>query len=211
MKFEIDIMPVYRFSTQIVLSVLLILFGTCSAFSQMDKLLLKRQSVEDGNKMEFTITEKKKVKRFKRSRNYYWFKSQKIHKSQGGASGSLLHGTFKKYNLEGGLLEAGAFKNGLKHGTWKTWHQCGNIKTITRYRYGKKVGKYQIYDENNNLIDSGKFKNRNKKIKVEKIDSLKEEVSLQDTVETKKGMIKFRFFNRKKKTHIDSSGTGLTK
>jgi len=76
-----------------------------------------------------------------RFRYYYWFKSGRIHKTQGSYYGKLLHGNYKVVDVDRHLLEEGCFRKGLKRGLWRTWHENGALKSSWRRRF-RLVGNY---------------------------------------------------------------------
>lgn len=92
---------------------------------------------------------------------YYWFKSGRIHKTQGGYYGKLLHGNYKVVDRDRHLLEEGAFKKGQKTGLWKTWYEDGTLRSTWRKRFGFRNRSYTIkeYDEQGHITRSG-FENR---------------------------------------------------
>lgn len=92
---------------------------------------------------------------------YYWFKSGRIHKTQGGYYGKLLHGDYKVVDLDRHLLEEGQFKKGQKTGLWRSWYEDGTLKSTWRKRFGFWNNKYSIneYDVNGNTTKSG-FQNK---------------------------------------------------
>jgi len=92
---------------------------------------------------------------------YYWFKSGRIHKTQGSYYGKLLHGNYKVVDRDRHLLEEGQFKKGLKTGLWRTWYEDGALRSTWRKRFGFWNQTYHIseYDANGNKTKSG-FENK---------------------------------------------------
>lgn len=132
---------------------LLFIFYIFSAFS--DPYTIKR--ISDANfRYEFYTTEKSN--NMKDNRNYFWFKGGAIHSTQGGSSGQLLNGLYKKYYHSNQLSESGKFKKGLKVKLWKTWHKNGNIETIQKWKDGLQTGTFYRYDENNTLVEKGNYR-----------------------------------------------------
>lgn len=88
---------------------------------------------------------------------YYWFKSGRIHQTQGSYYGKLLHGDYKVVDRDRHLLEEGQFKKGKKKGLWRTWYEDGTLKSTWRKRYWFRNGIYKVadYDANGNKIRSG--------------------------------------------------------
>lgn len=82
---------------------------------------------------------------------YYWYQSQKINSTQGGAGGKLLTGEMYVSYPSKQLKEFGTFKRGLKNGVWKYWSEgglllkteCwnrGELKKVVNYENGVEVG-----------------------------------------------------------------------
>lgn len=131
----------------------LFIFFLLTAFS--DPYTIKR--ISDANfRYEFYTTQNDN--NIKDNRFYFWFKGGAVHSTQGGSSGELLHGLYKKYFHSNQLAESGKFKKGLKVKLWKTWHENGNIETIQRWSDGLQTGTYYRYDENSVLVEKGNYK-----------------------------------------------------
>ena len=94
--------------------------------------------------------------------HYYWFKSGRIHKTQGSYYGKLLHGNYKVFNSEGALLEEGRHNKGKKTGLWRTWYENGNIQSTRQKRFPAIRNAYNIreYDSTGKVVKKG-FENRN--------------------------------------------------
>ncbi|MBQ4821386.1 hypothetical protein [Aquimarina sp. MMG016] len=95
-------------------------------------------------------------------KEYFWFKTGKIHSSYGGVNGQLLHGEYKKTYRENGIAEQGEFHYGLKDNIWKSWYENGKIEKITNWQKGIATGIYREFTENGELLIRGKFKNSKK-------------------------------------------------
>lgn len=79
---------------------------------------------------------------------YYWFKDGKIHKNQGGYSGSLLSGRYSISSKQGALLEEGNYEIGRKEGKWKKWNTSGKLIELSNWKHGKLHGVlYQYTDD----------------------------------------------------------------
>jgi len=108
--------------------------------------------------MDFYIALDEKKLNYSDTLSYYWYKSQKIHATQGMSAGELLHGNFLKYHTDGQLAEQGLFKYGLKHGLWMTWYENGKIKSRQTYKNGVLKGRFTFYNEDGSVKKSGKYK-----------------------------------------------------
>lgn len=134
---------------------LLVLIGLQS-FSQ-DKIAL-RHTVTDSTTADFYIQLDDEKVKFNDTLIYFWFKSQKIHNSQGASSGNLLNGPYSCYYHSGQIKERGEFKDGLKNGEWKTWFESGQIKSVLNFEMGILSGEFKIYSEQGELISTGQYK-----------------------------------------------------
>ena len=72
----------------------LLVFSIVYMFSFSDTSLKKRIS-DENYRYEFYTTDKKVAPRS--DRNYYWFKGGRIHQSEEGVAGELLHDEFLKF------------------------------------------------------------------------------------------------------------------
>lgn len=91
-------------------------------------------------------------------KSYWWYKSGKIHETEGGFDGKLLNGSYRLFYENKALKEKGEFKKGLKHGVWKTWHPNGKLREIITWKKGLKHGVFRSYDEKGNLMVQSKYK-----------------------------------------------------
>ncbi|HMR84415.1 MAG TPA: hypothetical protein PKE30_14830 [Niabella sp.] len=103
----------------------------------------------------FMITDDSRITSY--TKYYHWFKSGRIHTTQGSYYGKLLHGTYKVIDTERHLLEEGKFRKGLKTGLWRTWYENGTLKSSWNRRFGLFGNYYNIreYDHKGNLIKKG--------------------------------------------------------
>lgn len=139
-----------------------------------------RHATTESYKMDFYILLEDKKIRYQDTLTYYWFKAQKLHKTQGHSSGNLLHGSFSKYYISGQLAEYGQFDFGLRSGEWTTWYDSGQIKTIEYYKNGILHGRFKCYDEVGNIIEQGHHKKGEKKLKVKAMESDSDSLDTMD-------------------------------
>lgn len=132
--------------------------------------------------------------------SYHWYREHYIGINQGGYSGVLLHGSYKRYAKGGKLLKSGMFHMGVKQGLWILWDDKGNMKSEESYEQGLKHGKVRLYEDgilqqeedyvkghlhgklkryqNGQLIEELKYKQgRQKEEKEKTVDSSKEKKS----------------------------------
>jgi len=123
-----------------------------------------RHTTTDEFKCDFYVDLNSTTRLHKDTVQYFWFKSQAIHVTQGGSDGKLLDGPFSKFYHSGQLAEKGVFRQGLKQGEWKAWYESGKLKSVYSYRSGMAKGRYFLYNDNGELIESGKIKNGVRKV-----------------------------------------------
>ena len=170
---------------------------------------LKKRISDENFRYEFYTTDK--VVSPKEDRQYYWFKGGKIHNSEYGLAGELLHDDYLKFYHSNQLAESGAFKNGLKIGEWKTWFENGKLHSKTYWNKGQRDGESLVYDTTGNLVEEGNYKNDKKHgtwINYVEGDTLKyrkgelKVKKVKDTLkENKPGLFK-RIFSKKEKDSL---------
>ena len=124
-----------------------------NAQSQLEEFSSRRSVKQNELQMIFFIRDEDKS-RPNTSKNdiwYYWFKSQKIITTQGGADGLLLEGLFTAFFSNKQLAQKGKFKKGLKVRSWEYWRKDGSLKMIEKWRRGNLVQK-QYNDDKGSLI-----------------------------------------------------------
>lgn len=144
-----------------------------------DPYTIKRIS-DQYFRYEFYTTDKDV--NIKHNKDYYWFKGGLIHKAEGGVSGQLLDGEFKKYYHSNQLAEQGFFKRGLKIGLWKTWFEDGTTESTQEYSSGQKDGQFYSYSSGGKMLEKGYY------VSGKKHGNWINYVT-QDTVQYKKGKI----------------------
>lgn len=169
-------------------SFFILLFGCNSSYkllrgSYKNDSLERRVIKNAKSKEQFAVSYK--TIRPKNNKPYYWFKNGDIHMSVGNYEGLLINGAYTKFNVQGGILEKGWFKNGLKVNDWVVWHKNGRRATVATYKKGLKCGKYVVYDTLGTKVTKGRFK---KNVKHGTwVNALK-----KDTLVYKKGVLKVK-------------------
>lgn len=146
---------------KIVIYLVLVIISS-NGYTQEKKKL--RHTTTDEFKCDFYVDLNSTTRLHKDTVQYFWFKSQAIHVTQGGSDGKLLNGPFSKFYHSGQLAEKGVFKLGLKQGEWRSWYESGKLKSVYFYRSGMAKGRYFLYNDNGELIESGKIKNGVRKV-----------------------------------------------
>jgi hypothetical protein len=92
-------------------------------------------------------------------KTYAWFKSKKVHYTQGSFEGVLLHGKFVSFHSDEQLKEEGVYQTGLKNGLWKDWYANGKLKETTSWSNGVKQGLHTSYTEDGKIMSKSNFRN----------------------------------------------------
>jgi hypothetical protein len=100
-----------------------------------------------------------KVTVFDPAKTYFWYKSNAILKTAGGADGRLLTGEYVCFYPNNNLKEKGTFNLGLKDGAWTSWLDNGQIRELAHWKKGALHGYHIIYDQDGSTIISEKYKN----------------------------------------------------
>ena len=135
---------------------LLLVFSTLFSFvgfSQKFEIENKFHIKQNDQSIVFRVldVEDSQLKKYNSKKQYYWFKSQKVLVTQGGSSGSLLHGDYESFYKNNQLAEKGIFTKGLKNGVWKSWNQNGILIHQENWSKGTQIGK-QLYYNQDGLI-----------------------------------------------------------
>jgi hypothetical protein len=144
--------------------ILVLFYCCCSVFflsaQKVSDIANKRSVRIDGLQYEFRVLDvsKKIPKHLNLKKEYFWYKSQEIRSTFGGASGQLLNGHFSAYYSNKQLAQQGRFKNGLKHGRWTYWYENGNVKRIELYAHGSPKGNLICYNESGKVITKTKIR-----------------------------------------------------
>jgi antitoxin component YwqK of YwqJK toxin-antitoxin module len=119
-------------------------------------LYLKHSMKQDGESFQFTVLDRdeKGVRRYNKSKFYFWFKAQKVLATQGGASGQLLNGPFESFYDNKQLCRKGNFSKGLKNGEWLYWRRNGVLIRSEYWKKGRKRGTEKVYDETGNVYET---------------------------------------------------------
>jgi hypothetical protein len=117
---------------------------------------LKHTILQEGQTYQFSLLEinEKHVVTFDRQKLYFWYKSQKVITTQGGASGQLLHGPFTSFYDNKQLVAKGNFVYGLKDGEWMYWSSTGYLSKVEHWKEGVKSGVEQIYTAQGKLKET---------------------------------------------------------
>lgn len=137
---------------------LLTFLSFLTAFGQKitKDIYLKHAIRQDGLAVNFTVldTDKKGVRRFSKDKFYYWYKSQLVLSTQGGASGTLLDGIFEAFYTNKQLAKKGAFFKGLKDGEWLYWRMDGTLIKTEIWKNGILNGAERLYNEEGKLYET---------------------------------------------------------
>lgn len=90
---------------------------------------------------------------------YYWYAYNKIHFTQGGYDGRLLHGEYVCFYPNGNIKQKGNFKDGLKEGEWVSWYDNGVIAEIAHWKGGLRQGAYKNFSQAGGIHIEACYKN----------------------------------------------------
>jgi len=178
----------------ILISILMIFVS--KGFSQKNSFPNPSYHVKMNNlsyHFEILDEKEKKISHFDPSKHYFWYKSQLILQTQGGGSGSLLHGPFTCYHPNKQLESSGQFREGLKDGIWRYWTDRGNLVKQESWSKGILKGNQLYYDSLGTVNRKVKYgwlftriqtkdslyRSRNDKSKLTLIDSVGKTFSIQ--------------------------------
>lgn len=133
-------------------SFFLLLTISLSGYSQkpVKDFHLKKSMKQETLQYQFTVLDEDKrgVRRYDKSKFYFWYKAQKVLSTQGGASGQLLHGELEVYHDNKQLAQKGKFCKGLKDGKWTYWRTDGTLIVIENWNKGKLTKTKEDFNEN---------------------------------------------------------------
>ena len=150
-------MPLFTYLQPRLLIVLAFLMSIGFSFGQ-ENPLSRRHCTSELYKMDFYVSSSDKKIRYKDTLEYFWFKGQKLHSTQGRSAGLVLHGQFSKFYKDGQLAEQGEFRYGLKNGEWLSWHPSGKIAGIYNYKRGVLHGHFFQFDKDGNPLKAGRYR-----------------------------------------------------
>lgn len=126
----------------------------------LNDFYLMRTLKQDGEQFNFLILDddKRGVLFYNKKKFYYWYKAQHVLQTQGGSSGSILHGGFESFYTNKQLAKKGDFNRGLKNGQWMYWREDGTLSRSESWKKGNKAGFEKWYDENGDVYQTIKHK-----------------------------------------------------
>jgi len=89
--------------------------------------------------------------------NYFWFRSGKIHRTEGEFAGKLLDGDYDLFGPDSELFQKGQYRNGRRKGKWKSWYSNGALASIIIYKKGNQSGRAIFFEKKGKLRLSSKF------------------------------------------------------
>lgn len=195
------------------------LLHTADGFAQKIPDISNFRSIRNnGEFFQFHVLDrdKKEPRKFDKTKRYFWYKSQEVMSTQGGAGGQLLHGVYEQFYSNKQLAARGSFSRGLKHGKWTYWYENGALQKIEQFSKGESKGRLEVFDTLGKLEKQIEFKGNKKIIQ----DSVSEQVLdrtgsvVYSQVKTEDGRIVTERFKEGelhgKRTVISESGTKTT-
>lgn len=99
--------------------------------------------------VKFNITENPEDIKTDLSKEYYWFKVDKIDHTQGSYIGKRLDGDYEVINQKDkSVVRKGQFTEGLKSGQWLSWYTNGKLESAYEYKEGVKTGDFLLQNKN---------------------------------------------------------------
>ena len=146
----------YNLMKFLIQLLLLIFFQAIHAQEITNDLYLKRSTRQDDQTFQFKVMENTNSSSitYQPKKFYYWFKSQVVVRTQGAASGQLLHGLFESFYDNKQLSSRGNFSKGLKQGVWMYWNLDGILVRIETWEQGEKRGDEILYDSKGKWLES---------------------------------------------------------
>jgi hypothetical protein len=104
------------------------------------------------------LTDSRKVK-YVPALTYWWYKSNTILKTTGGADGKLLNGEYVSFYPDNNLKEKGKFLKGVKDELWITWFPNGKIQEQISWKKGLMHGQRIVFDKDGNKTSTENYRN----------------------------------------------------
>lgn len=160
-----------RFEFSFLLVFLLLNVFCVRSQSNLEDFSLRRSIKQNDKHLVFFIRDedKREIHSFKHNTWYYWFKSQQIISTQGGAGGTLLDGECIGYYSNKQLAEKGIYSKGIKNGLWTYWRSNGSISSEEKWKKGRLTNS-KLFNESGELSEE-RIEGRNNVI-VNKRDSI---------------------------------------
>ena len=118
--------------------------------------------------VRFQVLSENKNNKYIPSLTYFWYKSNAILKTVGGADGRLLNGDYVCFYTDNNLKEKGKFNKGLKDETWMSWNADGKKREQVTWKKGVKNGVHLVFNNEGNVVTIEKYKNGVLQVKKEK-------------------------------------------
>ncbi len=161
--------------TQLLFFLSAIFFATNPSFGQniksYDKVEIQTLYInaKDSVVRFQVLSDSKKVK-YLPAYTYWWYKSNTILRTTGGADGRLLNGEYVCFYPDNNLKEKGSFFKGVKDKLWITWHSNGKINEQLTWKKGVMNGERLIYDKDGKVLLKERYVNgKLKKNKVKQV------------------------------------------
>jgi antitoxin component YwqK of YwqJK toxin-antitoxin module len=122
------------------------------------------------------LSDSKKVK-YLPAYTYWWYKSNTILRTTGGADGRLLNGEYVCFYPDNNLKEKGSFFKGVKDKLWISWYSNGKISEQVTWKKGVINGERFIYDKDGKILLKERYVNGKLKKGKAKPDSKSNAVS----------------------------------
>lgn len=118
--------------------------------------------------VRFQVLNESKSAKYLPELTYYWYKSNTILKTVGGADGKLLNGEYVCFFQDNNLKEKGKFLKGIKDGLWISWYSNGKINERINWKKGILHGEHISFAADGSVAFSKRYKNGVLQVKREK-------------------------------------------
>lgn len=109
--------------------------------------------------VRFQVLSDNKKAKYLPAYTYWWYKSNTILRTTGGADGRLLNGEYVCFYPDNNLKEKGAFFKGVKDKLWISWHSNGKICEQVTWKKGVINGERFIYDKDGKILLKERYVN----------------------------------------------------
>lgn len=141
-----------------------IFFSIHSSFGQniksYDKVEMQTLYINAKDSVvRFQVLSDSKKAKYLPAYTYWWYKSNTILRTTGGADGRLLNGEYVCFYPDNNLKEKGTFFKGVKDKLWISWYSNGKISEQVTWKKGVINGERLIYDKDGKILLKERYVN----------------------------------------------------
>lgn len=125
-----------------------------------DKVEIQTLYINSKDSMvRFQVLSDSKKEKYLPEFTYWWYKSNAILKTTGGADGKLLNGDYVCFYPDNNLKEKGTFLKGVKDKLWITWFPNGKMQEQFTWKKGVLHGAHIAYSIDGKINSNEKYVN----------------------------------------------------